>query len=190
MKTLFLDRDGVINRHIIDGYVTQTEAFEFLPKVLEALAVLAQEFDRILIVTNQQGIGKGFFSIADLENIHQYMLAEIEKQGGRIDKIYFSPHLESENNPHRKPNIGMALQAKRDFPDIDFSSAIMVGDSLTDMQFGKNAGMKTVFLSKNIPLPNTICHLADAVFMDLADFADNITVVKNRTFAHAKNYPY
>ena len=175
MVSLFLDRDGVINRQIIGGYVTKLEEFEFLPNVLEALVLLAKKFDRIIIVTNQQGIGKGIFSEADLEKIHQYMLAKITNAGGRIDKIYVSPHLESENSPNRKPNIGMALQAKRDFPEIDFSRSIMAGDSLIDMQFGKNAGMKTIFLSKSISLPKEISIFADEIFTDLADFAQTKT---------------
>jgi histidinol-phosphate phosphatase family protein len=170
MKTLFLDRDGVINRQIMDGYVTKTEAFEFLPNVLETLALLSKKFDRIIIVTNQQGIGKGIFSENDLEKIHQYMLSEIVKHGGRIDKIYFSPHLETENNSTRKPAIEMALQAKHDFPEIDFTQSTMVGDSLNDMQFGKNAGMKTVFLNKGISLSKEIRDLADEFFEDLTEF--------------------
>ena len=172
MAFLFLDRDGVINRQIIDGYVTKAEEFEFLPGVLETLAALAKKFARIIIITNQQGIGKGIFGEADLEKIHQYMLAEITKHGGHIDKIYFSPHLENENNPNRKPNIGMALQAKRDFPEINFSQSIMVGDSLNDMQFGKNAGMKTVFLNKGISPSKEINDFADEIFVDLAEFLE------------------
>jgi histidinol-phosphate phosphatase family protein len=182
MKTLFLDRDGVINRQILDGYVTKAEEFEFLPGALEALAVLDKKFDRIIVVSNQQGIGKGIFSNGDLEKIHQYMISEITKKGGRIDKIYFSPYLESENNPNRKPGIGMALQAKRDFPAIDFSSSIMVGDSFVDMKFGKNAEMKTVFLSNNIPPSKDICNLTDEIFVDLADFAGSFLHSKNLIF--------
>lgn len=172
MDSLFLDRDGVINRQIMGGYVTSIELFEFLPNVLEALALLAKKYEYIFIVTNQQGIGKGIFSEDDLAKVHQYMLDEIARTGGRIDKIYVSPYKESENNPNRKPNIGMALQAKRDFPNIDFSHSIMVGDSFCDMQFGKNAGMKTVFLNKNLPLREEICSLADEIYVDLADFAN------------------
>ena len=171
-NALLLDRDGVINRQIVGGYVTQPEEFEFLPNVLEALALLAEKFEHIFIVTNQQGIGKGVFSKTDLEKIHQNMLAEITKSGGRIDKIYFSPHLESENNPNRKPNIGMALQAKRDFPELDFSQSIMLGDSLGDMQFGKNAGMKTVLLNQKITKENST--LVDEVFSDLLAFARSV----------------
>jgi len=167
-NTLFLDRDGVINRKIEGGYVTNIENFEFLPNVLEALAVLSKKFDHIFIVTNQQGIGKGVFSMQELQEIHTYMLNKITENNGRIDHIYVAPNLESENHDNRKPNIGMAQQAQRDYPDIDFSRAVMVGDSLSDMQFGKNAEMTTVFLT-NKNHDNQA--FSDFVFEDLYDFA-------------------
>ena len=170
-NTLFLDRDGVINRKINGGYVTKIEEFEFLPNVLEALAILAKKFEHIFIVTNQQGIGKGIFTMADLQKIHDYMLNKITKNGGRIDKIYVAPNLESENHINRKPQIGMALQAKEDYPAIDFSNSIMAGDALLDMQFGKNAGMTCVFLS-NGSSDNQV--VADYTFCDLFEFAKRI----------------
>ena len=157
-NTLFLDRDGVINRQIIGGYVTKIEEFEFLPKVFEALEILSKKFEHIFIVTNQQGIGKGIFTMDDLEKIHADMLEQISEKGGRIDKIYVAPNLESEHSINRKPQIGMALQAKKDYPNIDFSKSIMVGDSVLDMQFGKNAGMTCVFLTNG--------------YSDNQDFAD------------------
>jgi histidinol-phosphate phosphatase family protein len=145
--TLFLDRDGVINKKIDNDYVHTWKEFEFLPGAVEALKMLSSKFRKIIIVTNQQGIGKKLMSEADLQTIHHNMICEIEKAGGRIDKIYFAPHLKSENSEFRKPAIGMALQAKKDFSEIDLSKSIMAGDSLHDMEFGKKAGMKTIFIS-------------------------------------------
>ena len=171
-NTLFLDRDGVINRKINDGYVTKIEEFEFLPNVLEALAILAKEFEYIFIVTNQQGIGKHVFTLDDLQKIHDFMLHKITENGGRIDKIYVAPHLEAENHCTRKPNIGMALQAKEDYPAVNFSNSIMAGDSLSDMQFGKNAGMTRVFFTNGIPVNQNI---ADYTFYDLFEFANTIS---------------
>ena len=169
-NTLFLDRDGVINQKIDNGYVTNIEEFVFLPNVLEALPVLAKTFLHIFIVTNQQGIGKGIFTPNDLQKIHTNMLKTIENNGGRIDKIYVSPNLESENHINRKPNPGMAWQAQKDYPDVDFKRSIMVGDSLLDMQFGKNVGMTTVLLTKNIYDNKTD---TDFIFNNLYDFATN-----------------
>lgn len=146
--TLFLDRDGVINTKLEDDYVKHWIEFEFIDGVFDALKKLDAIFGRIVIVTNQQCIGKGIIRTEDLELIHKNMLYEINYLKGRIDKIYFSPYLNSENHPTRKPGIGMALQAKKDFPEIDFEKSIIVGDSLSDMEFGRNAGIKTVYVSE------------------------------------------
>ena len=136
----------MINTRIIGDYILRWEQFEFIEGVLPALAVFSKIFNRIVIVTNQQGIGKGFHNAAELESLHDKMLQEIKIAGGRIDRIYYSPSLAAEQSEFRKPNIGMALQAKKDFPEIDFSQSLMVGDTMSDMQFGKTAGMKTVFI--------------------------------------------
>jgi len=145
--TLFLDRDGVINRKLEDDYVKHWVEFEFLEGVHAALKKLKDVFGTIVIVTNQQCIGKGIIRTEDLELIHQNMLYEINYLGGRIDQVYYSPYLSSENHPTRKPAPGMALQAQKDRPHIDFSKSLMVGDSLSDMEFGRNAGMRTVYIS-------------------------------------------
>jgi histidinol-phosphate phosphatase family protein len=143
--TLFLDRDGVINHRIVDGYVRTKEEFVLLDKVVPAIRRLRTVFGRIIVVTNQQGIGKGLMSAEDVEKIHQYMIEQLDHA---IDKVYFAPNLATENSPLRKPNTGMALMAKKDFPMIRFAQSVMVGDSISDMIFGNSAGMKTVFLTK------------------------------------------
>ena len=163
---LFLDRDGVINRRLVDDYVKSWEEFSFLPGVLDAMAIFARKFKYIFIVTNQQGIGKGLMSEEDLQNIHDKMTVAIEAAGGRVNAVYHCPALASERNPCRKPSIGMALQAKADFPEIDFEKSIMAGDSASDMQFGRNAGMQCVFIgSRQADMD------ADAVFGSLKEFA-------------------
>lgn len=143
--TLFLDRDGVINTRIENDYVKTPEEFHFLPGVTEAIAKLSGIFGKIIVVTNQQGIGKGIYSHEDLAEIHRGMVAGIEASGGRVDAVFYAPQLAAENSPMRKPGIGMALTAKEKFPSIDFSKSIMVGDTLSDMLFAKSAGMKSVF---------------------------------------------
>jgi histidinol-phosphate phosphatase family protein len=142
-NTLFLDRDGIINRLRSNDYVKTWAEFEFLPDVFEALARWAKQFKYIIIVTNQRGVGKGLMTEKDLQEIHRKMISEIEKHEGRIDKIYHCTALDDADT-NRKPNIGMALQAKRDFPDIDFGKSVMIGDSESDMQFAENAGMKGI----------------------------------------------
>ncbi len=149
--TLFLDRDGVINRLRENDYVKNWNEFEFIPGVKESIAGLSKIFGRIVVVTNQQGIGKGLYTAQDLNQIHSKMISAIEDAGGKIDRIYFAPALEIENSPLRKPNTGMAELAVSDFPDIQLNKSIIVGDSVTDMIFGKRAGMKTVFVgNKNV----------------------------------------
>ncbi len=148
--TLFLDRDGVINKKIDNDYVKQWIEFEFIEGVLDALKFLNTVFGNIIVVTNQQGIGKKLYRKEDLEIIHKNMLYEIAYHGGKIDKVYFSPYLKSENHPFRKPGIGMALKAKEDISTINFKESIMVGDSMSDMEFGRNAGMKTIYISEEI----------------------------------------
>jgi len=145
VDTLFLDRDGVINKLRPGDYVKNWDEFEFLPDVFNALALWNETITNIIIVTNQRGIGRGLMTEQDLEDIHRRMSAEIGSNGGRIDKIYYCAAVD-ENDFNRKPNIGMALQAKQDFPDIDFDKSLMIGDSESDMKFAKNAGMNGILV--------------------------------------------
>jgi len=170
--TLFLDRDGVINKKIDNDYVKHTSEFEFIDGVLNALRMLDSIFGTIVIVTNQQCIGKRIIYPEDLELIHKNMLYEISYLKGRIDKIYYSPYLASENHPTRKPEIGMALQAQKDFPHIDFKKSIIVGDSIGDMDFGRNAGMKTVYISNEVKEDSRI----DFNFKALIYFAHKLSI--------------
>ncbi len=147
--TLFLDRDGVINERLVGDYVKNVEEFSFIPGSKEAIVRFSKLFCRIVVVTNQQGIGKGFMNEDDLAKVHQYMLNEIKNAGGRIDAVYFCPKLASENAACRKPNTGMALRAQSFFPEINFDQSIMVGDSVSDIEMGRRLNMKTVFINEN-----------------------------------------
>lgn len=149
--TLFLDRDGVINKRIPDSYVQFPEEFVFIKGVCETIAQCSGIFGNIFVVTNQQGIGKGLMSESNLSDVHRYMLDHIEGAGGKISAVYFAPQLASENSIMRKPNPGMGLKAKEEFPEIDFTKAIMIGDSNSDIEFGKKLGMKTVKIGKGKP---------------------------------------
>lgn len=147
VKTLFLDRDGVINQRIPDAYINHWDDFRFCRKAVDALQILRKKFDYLFIVTNQQGIGKGLMTVQQLQELHKKMLASLQQVDVRIDNIYFCGDLKSKKNNCRKPNPAMALQAKEDFPGIDFGQAIMVGDSIGDLQFGRNMGMKTIHIT-------------------------------------------
>lgn len=148
--TLFLDRDGVINKEKQDDYIRNWSEFEFYPNCLIALALLANKFERIVITTNQKGVGKKWMTETDLLNIHTNMSIEIQKAGGRIDHVFYCTDLDNQSI-NRKPQAGMAFQAQEMFPEIHFSNSIMVGNRISDMQFGRNAGMHTVFLATTHP---------------------------------------
>lgn len=170
-QTLFLDRDGVINRKIEQGYVLQWKEFEFAEGAIAAITHLSRLFGRVIGVTNQQCVGKRMMLETDLIAILKQMTDCIEQGGGRLDAFYYCPHLEYEHCPCRKPRIGMAKQAQSDYPDLDLTQAIMVGDSVSDMQFGRSCGMKTVFIDHGIPIANKHSHLADASYPTLLNFA-------------------
>ena len=132
---LFLDRDGVLNVLRHDDYVKCPDELEVLPGVKEALELLRKWFAHIFIVTNQQGVKKGLMTEDDLVAVHRKLIEEI----GIIDRIYYCTELQSAHSFYRKPNIGMALQARRDYPEIRLKESVMVGDSASDMLFGRRA---------------------------------------------------
>jgi histidinol-phosphate phosphatase family protein len=169
--TLFLDRDGVINQETVGSYITRWEDFRFYEGVLDALKIFSEKFGRIFIVTNQRGVSKRLMTEQDLKDIHLNMLGMIEANGGRIDKIYYCIDMESES-PHRKPNPGMGLQAKKDFPEIDFERSLMIGNTMNDMIFGKKLGGYTFFISSNRPAPALPDATTDAVFTSLKDISE------------------
>ncbi len=171
--TLFLDRDGVINHEKHLDYIHTWDEFVFYEGAKEAIAIFAKTFNRLVVVTNQKGIGKGVTNLEDLQLIHKNMVAEIEMAGGRIDAVYFCPDLE-DNSPNRKPNSGMGSQAVKDFPDIDLNKAIMVGNTLSDMQFGRNLGVHTIFLPTTRSEINLSDSGIDAVYNSLIDFANDL----------------
>lgn len=164
--TLFLDRDGVINRRIINGYVTSWEQFEFLPGALDAIRILSSKFKYIFLITNQQGVGKELMTMEDLDEIHDKMCCAIEDHGGCIDCILACPQLADDPDNYRKPKPDMAFMAQEICPDIDLNKTIMVGDGISDVQFGKNAGIYTVFIGNEIGEADDCCE-------SLADFASH-----------------
>ncbi|MFP5041992.1 D-glycero-alpha-D-manno-heptose-1,7-bisphosphate 7-phosphatase [Parasediminibacterium sp. JCM 36343] len=168
--TLFIDRDGVFNHEKKEDYILNWGEFSFYEGVLDTVEILNKRFGTIVMVTNQKGVGKGLMTVDDLNHIHQNMMEAIVSHKGRIDKIYYAPDLASDA-PNRKPNAGMALQAKNDFPHINFSKSIMVGNKLSDMGFGRNAGAYTVFLATTNPETLFPHPDIDARFANLPAFA-------------------
>jgi histidinol-phosphate phosphatase family protein len=168
--TLFLDRDGVINEEKLGEYILHWNHFIFSKGVLDVFKKLSGTFSRVIIVTNQKGVGKGLMEKEALDTIHYEMQREVEIVGGRIDRIYACTDLD-DASPMRKPNHGMALQAREEFPDIDFSKSIMIGNKLSDMRFGRGAGMFTVFVATTNPETPFPHPDIDLRFDSLAHFA-------------------
>jgi len=169
--SLFLDRDGVLNQRPGDGYVLNPAQFQWSDGSLEALVGLQGIFQHIVVVTNQQGVGKGLMQASDLEEINTGMLSEIREAGGHVDGIYSATGLRSSDSFQRKPGPGMALEAAREFPGICFSRSIMAGDTFSDMLFGLRLGMVTVLIGQG-NVPPRYHRAVDFRFASLWDFTN------------------
>lgn len=144
-RHVLLDRDGVINRRIPDGYVTTWQDFEFLPRTLDALRLLTESSCQVVVVSNQAGVGKGLITLEGLEEITRRFVVEAEKHGGRIAGVYYCLHREEEECECRKPKPGLLLQAQRDH-GFQFADTFFVGDSETDLRAAQCVGCPTVLV--------------------------------------------
>ncbi|HET6994105.1 MAG TPA: HAD-IIIA family hydrolase [Chitinophagaceae bacterium] len=168
--TLFIDRDGVINHEKKEEYIRNWGEFRFYEGVREAMKTFSNKFGKVIVISNQRGVGRQLMTEEDLSDIHRNMQDAIEKGGGRIDHIYYCTSPDNKNIC-RKPNPGMAFLAKKDFPGTDFSRSIMVGNKPSDMLFGRFAGIYTVFVKTTNPDQAFPHPDIDLAFESLADFA-------------------
>jgi D-glycero-D-manno-heptose 1,7-bisphosphate phosphatase len=172
--TLFLDRDGVINVESVGSYITSWSEFQFHDGVVEALRSLSKVFGNIVVVSNQRGVGRGIMTMETLREINMKMRDAIVEGGGRVDKVYAATAV-TDDDRNRKPNTGMALQAQEDIPAIDFKKSVMIGNSISDMEFGKRLSMHTVFLTTKHE-PFSLPHdLIDEQFSTLYAWATRLT---------------
>lgn len=157
-RALFLDRDGVVNEEV--GYLSRPEQVRFVDGIFD-LCRRAQALGYFLIVvTNQAGIARGFYTEADFHALTQWMTAEFAREGVRLDRTYFCPHHPEHgvgayrrDCPDRKPNPGMLLHAAREF-QLDLAQSIIIGDRCTDMAAGEAAGVGTLLLVEGMePAP-------------------------------------
>ena len=157
-KIAFLDRDGVLNKsEINNGYVGFIRDFNWIVGAKKTIKFLKKNDYKVVIVTNQSGIARGFFSIKDVYKLHNYLKVELIKFGTTVDKIYFCPYHKDgvvkkykKNSILRKPKIGMFLKASKIW-NIDKKKSFMIGDQKTDMEFAKRAGIKGyLFDEKNL----------------------------------------
>jgi D-glycero-D-manno-heptose 1,7-bisphosphate phosphatase len=149
LDTIFIDRDGVINKDPAGwteySYVTEWKEFKFLPGVFQALKLLNKNGIKVIVISNQAGINKGYFTREDLDNVTSRMLDEINKNGGKIEEIYYCIHKKEDNCHCRKPKPGMLVSAIRKY-NVDSRRTFFIGDSEVDVLAGKSLGIKTVFV--------------------------------------------
>ena len=147
LEAVFLDRDGVLNPHIPGGYLQSADELVVLPGVAWAIRRLNAEGLPVIVISNQQGVGKGLMTMDDLRAIERRMAEALAHEAGaRIDRCYYSTELASENSPRRKPQPGMLLEAAEAF-GLTLAHTVFAGDSPTDIQAGRAAGVgKTILL--------------------------------------------
>jgi len=149
MKTVFLDRDGVINENLDNSYVKSWNEFKFIPGAKEAIKKLNEASWNIIVITNQACIGRGLVSAHAIEEINKLMIYEIEHFGGEIKAIYHCPHSPEEHCVCRKPRPGMLLQASNEF-DINLTKSYLIGDKISDIQAGIKVGCKTLLVKTGL----------------------------------------
>jgi len=145
-KAVFIDRDGTINVNY--GYINNPDDFKMYPNVAKGIKLLQENGFKIIIITNQSGIARGYFSEKSLEEIHDKMKKELSKEDTGVDAIYYCPHHPDENCNCRKPKPGMLEQAIKDF-DIEIKDSYIIGDRMLDVEAGKIIGCKTVLIPED-----------------------------------------
>ncbi|MFQ2150303.1 D-glycero-beta-D-manno-heptose 1,7-bisphosphate 7-phosphatase [Aeromonas jandaei] len=168
---IFLDRDGVINEDT--GYVSQVDDFHFLPGVIDALLLLKKKGYLLVVVTNQSGIARGYFTEDDFMNLTEWMDWSLADRDVDLDGIYFCPHHPEHGTPCdcRKPEPGMLLLARQEL-NIDMSRSYMVGDKPSDLKAAINAGVgHKIMVRTGKPVTEAGSALADAIYDNLHDFA-------------------
>lgn len=157
-KIAFLDRDGVINsKKYNDGYIGDIKKFKWIKGAIKTIKFLKKEKYKVVVVTNQSGVARGFFKIADVKKIHSFIQKRLKLNNTRVDAFYFCPfHKDGiikrykKDSPLRKPKIGMFRLAQKRW-NIDIKNSFMVGDQVTDIIFARRAKIKGyLFNEKNL----------------------------------------
>jgi D-glycero-D-manno-heptose 1,7-bisphosphate phosphatase len=149
LRTVFLDRDGVLNEKAPEGdYVTCWQRFRVLPGVPQAIARLNRAGLRVVVVTNQRGIARGLYTLENVEAMHAGFAELLVRHGAHVDAFLICPHEEGECDC-RKPLTGLFDQAKARFPEITAAESVMIGDSAADMEFGRRVGMATIWIASD-----------------------------------------
>lgn len=173
-RAVFIDRDGTINDNGAEGYIHKKNDFKFLPKVVTALKKLSKTDYKIIIITNQSGIGRGFYTEADMTALHRHMMRELKKFGVRVDAIYHCPHSPDAPCRCRKPAPGMVYDAVKDF-DVSLNDSWMIGDSDKDVLVGREVNMKTIKIGERMSAE----HKVEPHYY-VADLSEAINVILNK----------
>lgn len=143
-KAIFLDRDGTINKDF--GYTYKTENLQFLDGAIEGLKNLYKNGYKLIIITNQSGIGRNFYNIKEYTKFTEYMLKQLKEYGIIIEKVYYCPHVETDNCECRKPNLGLFYQAIQEY-DIDLDTSYAIGDRTRDIEICNHTNVKGLLIS-------------------------------------------
>jgi D-glycero-D-manno-heptose 1,7-bisphosphate phosphatase len=147
-KAFFFDRDGIVNVRLVGDYVKNIDEFEFIPEFFSIFKLIKSLGYLVILITNQQGVGKGLMTNENLEEIHRYMQVKIKQETGfSFDDIFVSTDLADSGSWRRKPNPGMILEAM-DKNNIDTHNSWIIGDSPSDAIAGKSVGLSTIFVGK------------------------------------------
>lgn len=164
-KVIFLDRDGVIN--VDSGYVHKLEDFVFTPGAAEALKELQDAGYMLAVVTGQSGIGRGQYSLEDMQAFNTHMSDLLAQSGVHFAALAYCPHHPDDGCDCRKPKRGMADQVVEQIGDIDWENSWMIGDKESDVGFGKNIGVKTVLLTSRYWQEADLSDKPDVIAADL-----------------------
>lgn len=169
-RIIFLDRDGVINKD--HGYVSKIEEFEFIDGVFDACKYFNSLGYEIIVVTNQSGIGRGYYTQSDFEKLTTYMLQKFEENGVKVLKVYFCPHSPEVDCSCRKPNTGMIEEACKDF-EIDLNQSWLIGDKISDIETAINANIKNhILITKEKDKTSKASSIANSLL-------DTINIIRN-----------
>lgn len=179
-KTVFLDRDGTIN--VEKNYLYKPEDFQFIENAPEAIALLKKHGYRVIVVTNQAGVARGYYTEEDVKRLHAYINEQLRKWDTQIDAFYYCPHHPTagigkykKDCNCRKPKTGMFEQACRDF-EVDRENSWMIGDNKGDIEAGRNFGLRTILVRTGYgeALEKKECNCWNYVQDDLLDGAKRI----------------
>ena len=181
MKIVFVDRDGVINEY--PGhfkYVTSWEDFRFIPRAMAGLKKLQDAGFSIFVISNQAGVAKKLYSQAELDRITSNMNAQLEKEGIRLAGVYYCTHLREEKCSCRKPALGLIEKARSRYPEKErpgLSGCFFIGDSMIDVETGRNAGMRSIMVFSGREKPQNRESWEFAPDFTCADLLDAASIV-------------